>query len=235
MKLWDAKSGKAAATIHAHKNQVGCLKWNANGNWLASGCRGQQLKVFDIRTLREVDTFRGHQKEITSVTWHPHHETLLTSGGFDGTILYWIVGRGADDDEDEDGNNSKRQAHSESTGPCAEIRGGHEAAIWSLAWHTAGHILCSGSNDNTSKFWCRNRPGEVPRDTSVRTGPAALAEQALIEAQMQAQEQARAAQGGRSTQGGRRPGGAPQGFPGFGPGQGRLSHQRDRAQEAPRR
>jgi hypothetical protein len=27
-----------------------------------------------------------------------------------------------------------------------------------------GHILCSGSNDHTTKFWCRNRPGDTLKD-----------------------------------------------------------------------
>ena len=27
-----------------------------------------------------------------------------------------------------------------------------------------GHILCSGSNDHTCKFWTRNRPGDTMRD-----------------------------------------------------------------------
>ena len=230
VKLWDAKSGKGVASIHAHKNQVGALSWNANGNWLATGCRGQQLKVFDVRTLRELENFRGHAKEITSLVWHPHHETLLTSGGFDGTIMYWIVGRGPDGDGDDGASRglgasslgAQTHAHSASTGPCAEVRGGHEAAIWSLAWHPAGHILCSGSNDNTSKFWCRNRPGEAPRDTSVRSGPAALAEQALAEAQMRANDAQSRSAGGGGYRGGmgaaRRPVGPPAGFPGFGPG-----------------
>ena len=40
----------------------------------------------------------------------------------------------------------------------------HESLIWSLAWHPIGHILCSGSNDHTSKFWTRNRPGDKMRD-----------------------------------------------------------------------
>lgn len=40
----------------------------------------------------------------------------------------------------------------------------HEGMIWSLAWHPLGHILCSGSNDHTSKFWTRNRPGDKMRD-----------------------------------------------------------------------
>ena len=193
VKLWDAKSGSAVATIHAHKNQVGCVKWNQNGNWLVSGCRGSQVKVFDVRTLREISNFRGHAKEVTSVAWHPHHENLLTTGGFDGTILYWLVGQGGE-------------------GPAAEVRGGHESAIWSLAWHPAGHIMCSGSNDNTSKFWCRNRPGEVPRDTTQRSGPAAMAEQALAASMMNASD-ARVISGGGS---GYRPVGTAAGRPGGG-------------------
>lgn len=40
----------------------------------------------------------------------------------------------------------------------------HEASIWSLDWHPVGHILASGSNDHTTKFWCRNRPNESIKD-----------------------------------------------------------------------
>ena len=40
----------------------------------------------------------------------------------------------------------------------------HEGMVWSLAWHPLGHILCSGSNDHTSKFWTRSRPGEQLKD-----------------------------------------------------------------------
>ena len=40
----------------------------------------------------------------------------------------------------------------------------HESIVWSLAWHPIGHILCSGSNDHTCKYWTRNRPGDIMRD-----------------------------------------------------------------------
>ena len=40
----------------------------------------------------------------------------------------------------------------------------HESIVWSLAWHPIGHILCSGSNDHTCKYWTRNRPGDTMRD-----------------------------------------------------------------------
>ncbi|KAF8764686.1 pre-mRNA 3' end processing protein WDR33 like protein [Argiope bruennichi] len=40
----------------------------------------------------------------------------------------------------------------------------HDSCVWSLAWHPLGHILCSGSNDHSSKFWTRNRPGDKMQD-----------------------------------------------------------------------
>jgi hypothetical protein len=31
-------------------------------------------------------------------------------------------------------------------------------------WHPVGHILTTGSNDHTVKFWSRNRTGDSMRD-----------------------------------------------------------------------
>lgn len=39
--------------------------------------------------------------------------------------------------------------------------GAHDQAIWTLDWHPLGHILATGSNDNNTKFWGRNRPGDT--------------------------------------------------------------------------
>ncbi|KPI96979.1 WD repeat-containing protein 33 [Papilio xuthus] len=144
IKLWDPKSGTALSTLHAHKSTVMDLKWNDNGNWLITASRDHLLKLFDIRKLgTELQVFRGHKKEASSVVWHPNHEGLFCSGGSDGAILFWNVGT-----DKEVG--------------C--IEGAHESIVWTMAWHPLGHILCSGSNDHTSKFWTRNRPGDQMRD-----------------------------------------------------------------------
>lgn len=92
--------------------------------------------------MKELQTFKGHKKEVTSVSFHPYHEDLFVSGSFDGIILFWLVGYDT---------------------PQSELRG-HTSSVWSLAWHPVGHILCSGSNDYTTKFWCRNRPGDSLKD-----------------------------------------------------------------------
>ncbi|MBA0571062.1 hypothetical protein Golob_004656, partial [Gossypium lobatum] len=48
--------------------------------------------------------------------------------------------------------------------PQIELPNAHDNSVWDIAWHPIGYLLCSGSNDHTTKFWCRNRPGDTPRD-----------------------------------------------------------------------
>ncbi|XP_031789343.1 uncharacterized protein LOC100114982 isoform X2 [Nasonia vitripennis] len=153
VKLWDPKNGQSLATLHAHKSTVMDVKWNENGNWLVTASRDHLLKLFDLRNLsQEMQTFRGHKKEASSVAWHPSHEGLFCSGGSDGAILFWHVG--ADKE-------------------VGAIEQAHDSIVWTLAWHPLGHILCSGSNDHTSKFWTRNRPGDLMRDKyNLNTLPA---------------------------------------------------------------
>ena len=45
------------------------LNWNKNGNWLLTGSRDRLLKVFDIRMMKEMYTFRGHKKEAACTTF----------------------------------------------------------------------------------------------------------------------------------------------------------------------
>ncbi|KAJ3132726.1 hypothetical protein HK100_005077 [Physocladia obscura] len=143
VKLWDPKSGNALSTLYGHKNTILALKWNSNGNWLVTASRDQLLRVYDIRTMKELQTFRGHKKEVSSVAWHPFNETLFVSGGSDGAIAYWDVGT----------------EHS-----VGGMENAHESTVFSLDFHPCGHMLASGSNDHTTRFWARNRPGDVIHD-----------------------------------------------------------------------
>ncbi|XP_068754632.1 uncharacterized protein [Montipora capricornis] len=143
IKLWDPRTGYPLTTLHAHKSTVMQVRWNQNGNWLLTASRDHLLKLFDIRAMKEMQTFRGHKREATAISWHPIHESLFVSGGSDGSMMFWVVGA-----EKDVGNMDQA----------------HEGMVWSLAWHPLGHILCSGSNDHSSKFWTRNRLGDRMRD-----------------------------------------------------------------------
>ena len=50
---------------HIHKSTVMDLQWNRNGDWLLTASRDHLIKVFDIRAMKEIQTFRGHKKEAT--------------------------------------------------------------------------------------------------------------------------------------------------------------------------
>ncbi|KAF9954294.1 hypothetical protein BGZ72_004684 [Mortierella alpina] len=143
VKLWDPKTGRTLTTLHGHKNTILGLQWNKNGNWLATAARDQLVKIYDIRMMKDLQTFRGHKKEVCSVAWHPQHESLLATGGSEGSIMFWTMGQ------------------SEPTGG---MENAHDSNVWSLDWHPVGHILVSGSNDHTTRFWTRNRPGESMQD-----------------------------------------------------------------------
>lgn len=143
IKIWDARSGKNLTTLHGHKRTIVKVKWNINGNWLLSGSQDTLIKIYDIRMMSDFQTFRGHKREVTTLQWHPQHSDFFVSGAFDGAIYYWAVGQ---------------------NDPVASVPCAHQSALWDLDWHPMGHILATCSNDHTTKFWTRQRPGDPMDD-----------------------------------------------------------------------
>ncbi|KZO95190.1 WD40 repeat-like protein [Calocera viscosa TUFC12733] len=139
VKFWDPRTATCLSTLHQHKNTVQSCLWNPSGDFVATASRDQTIRVFDIRVMKEIQIFKGHKKEVCSLAWHPIHHEMLASGGSEGSIYHWLV---------------------ESPNPIAQLDEAHDSNVWTLAWHPLGHVLCSGSNDHTTRFWCRDRPGE---------------------------------------------------------------------------
>ena len=53
------------------------------------------VQLYDIRMLKELASFRGHNRDVTYASWHPLHEELFVSGGHDGSMIYWLASRSA--------------------------------------------------------------------------------------------------------------------------------------------
>ncbi|KAF4757865.1 hypothetical protein FOZ63_018013, partial [Perkinsus olseni] len=139
IKLWDPRQSEAITTIYAHKSVVGRVRWSPNGQWLISGSRDQLIKMMDVRKMSIDKVFKGHTREITSLSWHPTAVGIFCSGSYDGQICHWDVAQ-----------DSK---------PVESLIGAHDGSIWALAYHPLGHLMVSGSHDNCTKFWARPRPG----------------------------------------------------------------------------
>ncbi|KAH6582238.1 hypothetical protein BASA50_008024 [Batrachochytrium salamandrivorans] len=142
-KLWDPRTGKSLSTLHGHKNTIMQVEWNKNGNWLLTASRDQLVRTYDIRTMKELQVFKGHKREVQSIRWHPVHENMFVSGGWEGSMIFWEVGLDV---------------------PLAVMESAHDNSVYSLDWHPLGHMLVSGSNDHTTRWWTRNRPGDAMHD-----------------------------------------------------------------------
>lgn len=122
------------------------VKWSLDGNLVASASTDQVIKLYDIRSMRELYTLKGHGKEACSLDWHPTHPDLLVSGGGEGSMHYWSL------------------RASDPTTPIHSIETAHDSNVWALSWHPLGHVLASGSNDHTTRFWERARPEDGRRE-----------------------------------------------------------------------
>lgn len=132
--IWDPSSGNLIGTLHLHKNSINRLRFNQNGNWFLSGSKDHTVKVSDIRMMKEMQIFKGHESEVNTLAWHPIHEDIFCSAGADQKIIYWKVGF--------EKNFVNKNAH--------------EKEIFDLGFNQTGTLLASGSNDSILKVWGRD-------------------------------------------------------------------------------
>lgn len=166
VKLWDPRTAKCLTTLHGHKNTVAMTKFEpTNGVLLASCARDPTARVFDIRMMRDVFLLKGHEKEISSLVWHPFHSSMLTTAGGDGAVLHYLLDeqhapQGTAATSSPYDSQNPADAPVQSLWPAHKIQHAHDYAIWSMDWHPLGHILATGSNDKVTRFWTRPRPGD---------------------------------------------------------------------------
>uniref|UniRef100_A0A2N9HDG8 Uncharacterized protein n=1 Tax=Fagus sylvatica TaxID=28930 RepID=A0A2N9HDG8_FAGSY len=149
--------------VHGHKNMVLCVKWNENGNWVLTASKDQIIKLYDIRAMKELESFRGHRKDVTEIL-EVHQWWWWKEAGTPDIVML-----------------PTPHAFSWSLLMLEHEWGLHANVLLSplaLAWHpfheeyfvsgsfdgSIFHWLVGGSNDHTTKFWCRNRPGDTARD-----------------------------------------------------------------------
>lgn len=156
VKLWDPRSGgKCLATLHGYKNTVTKCRFQPIGaqNLLATCSRDHTARLYDLRMMRDCAILRGHDSDVSTLTWHPIHSNLLTTGCHDGRICFFVLDDSQLSMDSDSSQNSDLQ-------PYHVIPHAHDWPVWALQYHPLGHILCSGGNDKTTRFWCRARPGD---------------------------------------------------------------------------
>ena len=122
VKLWDPRApGKNVATLHGFKNTITRTKFQRTGGrmMLASSSRNQTARVLDLRTMTDVVVLRGHNADVPSLTWHPVHPNLITTGSQSGAISHFLI-------------DTPLPENTIGLMPAAQIVKAHDFPIWSL-------------------------------------------------------------------------------------------------------
>lgn len=172
--LFDASTGDHIGSFVCN-SAVDSVAWSPDGRYLATGTRGQSIKIWDSEAGKETLTLKGHRGWVNTVAWSPDGRRLL-SGANDGTVKIWDPRK-----EQESfttraaggtaysvywGNSSvddDRIACAREDGTieiCAATTGeevlhlpGHTGVVFQLGWSPDGRHLTSRSTDGTLKVW----------------------------------------------------------------------------------
>jgi WD40 repeat protein/serine/threonine protein kinase len=134
VRLWDAVTGSALKPIQAHKGHTIAVTYSPDGELLMSaGFRNGMINLFDPMTHRQVDFFQVSAPEIGCVAFGPTSRTLAV--GHSEGISIW---------------NLDTRQHT-------PLRG-HTGLVESIAFHPAGTLLASASDDGTLRVWDLTKP-----------------------------------------------------------------------------
>ena len=107
----DLRAGSSAQELRGHQSSVLSVKWSPNFSFLASGCLGGQVLLWDIRKARnclmslDMGNLKGkrpsewrsqkssiaHKGSVNGLAFSNTGQHLVTLGCFDGRIRKWDI------------------------------------------------------------------------------------------------------------------------------------------------
>jgi WD40 repeat protein len=111
-------------------SSVVSVAFSPDGKLLATGDMDGQIRLWQVRTGKQLFAFKGHSGWVRSIAWSPDGRTLA-SGSNDSLVRLWDVTDGSE----------KQVLH------------GHTNWVWAVAWSPDGLTLASGSFDSSVRLW----------------------------------------------------------------------------------
>lgn len=131
------------------ERHVSMTRVSPNGELVAVGNWGGQVKLLEIPTLTEKMNLRGHTSKISGMSWYPGatlpergvspESVNLASGGAEGSVHLWSLSQDT---------------------PLSSLAG-HSQRVCRVEFHPSGKYLASASEDTSWRLWDVETTSEV--------------------------------------------------------------------------
>lgn len=138
----DGYTLKSSFTDHSHMGCVKVVSVSEKGV-LASGSSDEMIRLYNLRSRKEMGALAHHQGTVTSLAFHGKQHMI--SGSEDGTLGVWKAGRWE----------------------CLRTLRGHKDHVIHLSIHPSGKMALSISKDKTLKTW-NLMTGKCAYTTSIK-------------------------------------------------------------------
>jgi WD40 repeat protein/tRNA A-37 threonylcarbamoyl transferase component Bud32 len=152
--LWDAQNGQKVLTLKGPRPGLsGAVCFSPDGELLASAGRDYDVRVWDVRTGKEVHTLKGHPGQVNTVCFSPDGRSLV-SGGVG--VKVWDV----------------------RTGQETLALKGHGSQVWGVCFSPDGRRIATADWSTRLKLWDAETGQEIltvrghaDRDKSICFSP----------------------------------------------------------------
>ena len=162
IRIYDFENDKVIRTLNGHLTECTSLHFHPfASNYLISTSRDNNLKVWDLRERKCMNTFRGHTDAVLCSQFSPDGR-LVATGGADACVKVWDLTKG------------QKLASFGGDRSKVDKRYAHRGPVTDLAFHPFEFVLASTCDaDRSAKLW------DLESYTLLDTAPGITGQRAL--------------------------------------------------------